>query len=70
VTAHPDGKRIFVSATGAGTVQAIDMTTNKIVAELEACDGPSDVGPTPSGSNLPPSPRLRILDDLARFALI
>jgi YVTN family beta-propeller protein len=52
VTPHPDGKRVFVSAAGAGKVQVLDTSANRIVAEFEACNGPSSMALTPDGHKL------------------
>src|SRR5206468_9238622 len=34
VTVHPNGKRVYVSSGGEGTVQVIDTATNAIVAKI------------------------------------
>ena len=49
---HPDRKRLFVSARGAGTIQVIDTTANKIAAEFEACNDASGMAVTPDGGKL------------------
>ena len=52
VTPHPDGKRVFVSAAGAGKVHVLDTGANRIVAEFEACNGASSMALTPDGHKL------------------
>jgi YVTN family beta-propeller protein len=49
---HPEGKRVFVSAPGAGKVHVLDTGSNAIVAELDACQGASRMALTPDGSKL------------------
>jgi YVTN family beta-propeller protein len=52
VTVHPDGKRVFVSAAGAGKVQVLDTSANRIVADFEVGNGPSSMAFTPDGHKL------------------
>ncbi len=49
---HPDGKHVFVSAGGAGTVQVLDTATNAIVAEVPVGKRPWNMALTPDGAKL------------------
>ena len=52
VLVHPDGKRVFVSSGGKGTIQVIDPATNRIVAEVEVGRRPWNMALTPDGRKL------------------
>ena len=52
VTAHRDGKRVFVSASGAGKVQVLDTRANRIVADFEVGRGCSSMALTPDGRKM------------------
>ena len=47
VAVHPDGKRVFVSSGGEGTVQVIDTATNTIVAKVPVGKRPWNMAMTP-----------------------
>ena len=49
---HPDGKRVFVTSGGEGTVQVIDTATNAIVAKIAVGKRPWNMALTPDGSKL------------------
>ena len=49
---HPDGKRVFVSSGGEGTVQVIDTATNAIVAKIAVGKRPWNMALTPDGKKL------------------
>jgi YVTN family beta-propeller protein len=52
VLVHPDGKRVFVTSGGKGTVQVIDTATNAIVAETPVGKRPWNMALTPDGKKL------------------
>ena len=52
VLAHPDGKRVFVTSGGKGTVQVIDTATNTIVQEIPVGRRPWNMALTPDGRKL------------------
>ena len=49
---HPDGKRVYVTSGGKGTVQVIDTATNTIVREIPVGKRPWNMALTPDGSKL------------------
>jgi YVTN family beta-propeller protein len=49
---HPDGKRVFVTSGGEGTVQVIDTATNAIVAKIAVGKRPWNMALTPDGGKL------------------
>ena len=49
---HPDGKRVYVSAGGDGTVQVIDTATNTIIAAIPVGKRPWNMALTPDGRKL------------------
>jgi YVTN family beta-propeller protein len=49
---HPNGKRVFVSAGRAATVQVLDTTSNTIVAEVQVCERPGNMALTQDGGKL------------------
>jgi YVTN family beta-propeller protein len=52
VAVHPDGKRVFVSAANAASVQVLDVESNRFIANVEVGAGPSNMALTPDGSKL------------------
>jgi YVTN family beta-propeller protein len=52
VVVHPDGKRVYVSAGGDGTVQVIDTATNTISATVAVGKRPWNMALTPDGNKL------------------
>ena len=52
VIVHPDGKRVFVSSGGDGTVQVIDTASNAIVATIPVGKRPWNMALTPDGRKL------------------
>jgi YVTN family beta-propeller protein len=52
VLVHPDGKRVFVTSGGKGSVQVIDTATNTIVREIAVGKRPWNMGLTPDGRKL------------------
>ena len=49
---RPDGKRVYVSSGGEGTVQVIDTANNAIVAAIPVGKRPWNMAITPDGSKL------------------
>jgi YVTN family beta-propeller protein len=49
---HPDGKRVFVTSGGEGTVQVIDTATNTITAKIPVGRRPWNMALTPDGNKL------------------
>ena len=49
---HPDGKRVYVTSGGEGTVQVIDTATNTIVATIPVGKRPWNMALTPDGTKL------------------
>ena len=49
ITIHPDGKRVYVSSGGDGTVQVIDVAANAIVATIPVGRRPCNMALTPDG---------------------
>ena len=52
IAVHPDGKRVFVSTGGDGTVQVIDVASNAIVATIPVGRRPWNMALTPDGRKL------------------
>ena len=52
VLAHPDGKRVFVTSGGNGSVQVIDTSSQRIVAEVPVGRRPWNMALTPDGRKL------------------
>jgi len=52
VAVHPDGKRIFVSAANAASVQVLDVESNRFIANVQVGAGPSNMALIPDGSKL------------------
>jgi YVTN family beta-propeller protein len=48
----PDGRRLFVSALTADTVEVVDTATHQIVAEIPAGDWPHTLGFSPDGKTV------------------
>jgi YVTN family beta-propeller protein len=48
----PDGKKVFVTSGGEGTVQVIDPATNTIVASIPVGKRPWNMALTPDGRKL------------------
>jgi YVTN family beta-propeller protein len=49
---RPDGKRVYVSSGGEGTVQVIDTSTNTIIAKIPVGKRPWNMAITPDGRKL------------------
>jgi len=49
---RPDGKRVYVSSGGDGTVQVIDTSTNAIIAAIPVGKRPWNMAITPDGRKL------------------
>jgi YVTN family beta-propeller protein len=49
---HPDGRHVFVTSGGEGTVQVIDTATNSIVAKIAVGKRPWNMALTPDGKKL------------------
>ena len=52
IVVNPDGKRVYVSAGGDGTVQVIDTATNAIIATTPVGKRPWNMALTPDGRKL------------------
>jgi YVTN family beta-propeller protein len=52
IAVRPDGKRVYVSTGGDGTVQVIDTATNTIVATVPVGQRPWNMAITPDGRKL------------------
>jgi YVTN family beta-propeller protein len=52
VTVHPDGRHVYVSSGGDGTVQVIDTATNAITAAIPVGNRPWNMALTPDGRKL------------------
>src|SRR5205823_1658930 len=52
VTVRPDGKRVYVSSGGEGSVQVIDTATNAIIASIPVGKRPWNMAITPDGRKL------------------
>ena len=49
---HPNGKHVYVSSGGEGTVQVIDTQTNAIIAKIPVGKRPWNMAITADGSKL------------------
>jgi len=52
VTASPDGRRAYVSSLAAGVVTVIDLTTGKVVQNVETGKGAEGIDVTPDGREI------------------